>query len=256
MVRVTLHYRRDGAGEPVVLLHGLGGSGADWQGQFEALSAHHDVIAPDFRGHGASPGPPGAWRMTDFAADVVELLRSVGATPAHVVGLSLGGMVAFQMAVDAPEMVRSLVIVNSGPAFPGRSWRGRLLIWSRLAMIRWRGMEPMGRTIAQRLFPAAEQAELAHAFVSHFVTNSPDHYANTLRAIQHFDVADRLGKVRCPVLAISGDRDYTPLAAKEAWVRHLPAARLEVITDSGHATPVDQPAAFLRALEQFLADAG
>ncbi|MBL8989265.1 MAG: alpha/beta fold hydrolase, partial [Gemmatimonadetes bacterium] len=104
-----------GTGPTVILIHGLGGRGADWTPQIDHLASRFRVVAPDLRGHGQSPKPAGPYAMRDLAADVAALIRRVGGGPVHVVGLSLGGMVAFQLAVDDPALVRTLTIVNSGP---------------------------------------------------------------------------------------------------------------------------------------------
>ena len=250
---VALACQEAGTGELVVLLHGLGSRGADWEQQQRALSGAYRVLTPDLRGHGESPHPPGSWSMADFARDVAVLLRQRSTEPVHLVGLSLGGMVAFQLLADHPDLVRSAVIVNSGPAFPGRTLLGRLLIWSRLLLVRWKGLPALGDTIARRLFPKPDQHEMRRRFMAGFVRNDPGSYARTLKAIQRFDVAGASRRIRVPVLAISGDRDYTPVDAKAAWVRDIPGGRLQVIPDSGHATPVDQPDALNAALLQFLA---
>lgn len=247
----VIHYELSGEGPLVVFLHGLGGSSADWGPQRAVFARDHRVLTVDLRGHGASRSDTVAWNMADMAADVAEVLRAVGGTPAHVCGLSLGGMVAFQLAVDHPALVRSLAIVNSGPAFPSRTWKGRLLLWMRRRTVRRRGLAPLGASIAKGLFPRPDQADARRAFEAHFVTNDPAAYLATLAAIGSFDVAARVPGLRVPVLAICGDRDYTPVATKEAWVRTIPGARLEVIPASGHATPVDQPEPFNRVLLAF-----
>lgn len=255
MPAVELVAEEVGEGDPVVLLHGLGSRGADWELQREVLARSYRVVIPDLRGHGASPMPPGEWTMREFADDVAALLRRRATGPAHLVGLSLGGMVAFQLLADHPELVRSAVIINSGPAFPGRSLLGRFMIFSRLLTLRLKGLAALGASIAGRLFPKPEQEELRRRFQEGIVRNDPTAYARTLRAIQHFDASAALRHIRVPVLGISGDRDYTPVAAKEAWVRQIPGAQLEVIRDSGHATPMDQPDALHAVLLPFLAAA-
>lgn len=182
---------------------GLAGSGRDWRPQIELLAARYDVIAPDLRGHGTSHAPSAPWHMADLARDVAEVLRTFGATPAHVVGLSLGGMVAFQLAVDSPALVRSLVIVNSGPAFPCRSWQGSThLVPSGHDSVARDGADgPRNRATA---IPQARPDYFGQRVPGPLI-NDPQHYANTLRAIRGFDVLERLGEVRCPGLAISGD---------------------------------------------------
>jgi 3-oxoadipate enol-lactonase len=251
-----LHYEVMGQGDPVLLVHGLGSSLRDWEHQVETLARRHTVIAVDLRGHGASCKPPGPYSMTLFARDVATLLDALGARPVHVCGISLGGMVACQLAVDFPERVRSLAIINSGPAFPGRTLKGKLAIWTRFAMIRWKGLPALGAMVAGKLFPKPEQETLRRTFVERFGANDPAAYEATLRAIAAFDVSGRMASVRCPVLVVSGDRDYTPVSAKRAYLPLLTDARLVVIEDSGHASPMDQPAKVNEQLLRFWGEQG
>ena len=119
-----LFYEEAGSGEPVLLLHGLGSSTLDWAPQIEALKGSYRVIAMDARGSGRSRDllkPGGPFSVAQFAADGAALLDSLGAAPAHIVGLSMGGMTAFQLAVDSPRSVRTLTIVNSGPELVPRT---------------------------------------------------------------------------------------------------------------------------------------
>ena len=94
----------------------------------------------------------------------------------HVVGISMGGMIAFQLAVDAPELVRSLVIVNSGPAMPIKTLAQRMVIWSRIAIVRIRGMRKMGEVLATRLLPKPEHAAERAQFIERWAANDPRAY--------------------------------------------------------------------------------
>jgi pimeloyl-ACP methyl ester carboxylesterase len=246
-----LYYEVAGAGDAVVLLHGLGSSTRDWEPQIAALSRVFQVVSIDLRGHGRSSRPPGPYRMARFAADVAAVLGHLRLDSAHVGGISLGGMVAFQLAADFPERVRTLAIINSGPAFPGRTLRGRLTLLSRFAVIRMKGLPALAPVIAGRLFPKPGQEALRQTFIQRFAANDRNAYEATMRAIGKFDVSDRLDRIRCPVLVLASDRDYTPVAAKEAYVARLSDARLVVISDSGHASPMDQPERVNDALMEF-----
>lgn len=248
---VELQYEIVGTGEPVLLLHGLGSSSADWAPQIAELARDFRVIAVDLRGHGRSDKPAGPYSIAGFAADVAAVLARLGVGEAHVCGISLGGMVAFQLAVDHPALVRTLAIINSGPAFPGHTLKGWLALQARLWIIRMKGLPALGPVIARRLFPKPEQEPLRTAFVEQFATNDRAAYESTLRAIGNFDVSDRLDGIRCPILVLAGDRDYTPLSAKEAYMPRLRDARLVVIRDSGHASPMDQPFEVNEALAEF-----
>jgi 3-oxoadipate enol-lactonase len=248
---LELYFETAGEGDTVLLLHGLGSSIRDWESQVPVLAKRHRVIAVDLRGHGRSSKPAGPYSVRGMAADIAGLIAELRLEHAHICGLSLGGMVAFQLATDYPHLVRSLAIINSGPAFPGRTLAGRLLVWYRLFVLRSKGLPALGSSIAARLYPRAEQDGLRRTFLERFSENDLEAYASTLKAIAKFDVDDKLTSIRCPVLVLASDGDYTPVSAKEAYVRRLPDAKLVVIRDSGHASPMDQPDAVNRALMEF-----
>jgi pimeloyl-ACP methyl ester carboxylesterase len=248
---VNLRYDRTGGGPAVLLVHGWTCNRTFWERQVQALRARHTVVTVDLRGHGESDRPPGPYSIEKLAADVAGVILQLGLGASHVCGISLGGMVGFQLAVDRPSLVRSLVVINSGPKFPGRSIKGRLALFSRRMIIRTRGMKGMGKVVAKKLYPRKEQVYLREQFVERFARNDKRSYLATLRAIKYFDLMDRIGAIRCPVLVVSGDRDYTPVRAKAAYLPKLANARLAVVQDSGHATPMDQPDRLNALLDEF-----
>jgi 3-oxoadipate enol-lactonase len=116
---LDLYYETTGQGQPLVFIHGLGSSTRDWDDQvaeFSRAAGAYQVVTFDLRGHGQSGKPAGPYTMTQFAADTAGLLAALDLSPAHIVGLSLGGCVAFQFAVDYPARVKTLTIVNSSPS--------------------------------------------------------------------------------------------------------------------------------------------
>jgi len=248
---VTLVYERTGSGDPVVLIHGLGSSGLDWEDQVPALATGFQVLTVDLRGHGRSQRPPGPYSIAQFAGDVSRLLARLGVERAHVVGISMGGAVAFQLAADDPQRVRSLVIVNSAPAMPVRTLRARLMVWQRHLIVRLFGLPRLGALLARRLFPDAAAARAV--FAERFARNSTRSYLASLNALVGWSVAERLDQIRCPTLVIASDQDYTPVAAKEDYVARLPNARLVVIPDARHAVPMERPAIFNKVLGEWLA---
>ena len=249
----SLHYEVAGDGPPLLFIHGLGSSVEDWEPQVREFAKHFRVIACDLRGHGRSDKPPGPYSVPQFAADTAALLKALGAGGAHVVGLSLGGCIAFQLALDFPALVQTLTIVNSAPEFVRRSFKTKLEIWRRTALVRWRGLRPMGERIGRRLLPRPEHAALRAAFIERFVRNDPRAYLETLKSLVGWSVADQLGSLRCPVLIVAAEHDYTPVAAQEKCARRIPGARLVVIPDARHATPTERPAEFNAVLAAFLA---
>ncbi len=251
----TMHYDTVGAGEPLLLLHGLGSRSEDWQMQVPVFAARYQVITADMRGHGRSDKPAGPYSVPMMAADVLALLDALGVDAAHVVGLSMGGMIAFQLAVDHPERVRSLVIVNSGPALVPRTFSDRLRVFQRLALASLFGPARTGRFLSGRLFPKPEQEPLRQQFITQWAKNDPQAYLASMRALVGWSVLERIGRIDCPTLIVSGDRDYTPVDAKRAYAALIPGARLVVIEDSGHATPIDQAGRFGACVLEFLAQA-
>jgi pimeloyl-ACP methyl ester carboxylesterase len=251
---IDLYYEATGQGQPVLLIHGLGSSTRDWAEQVAFLSKHYQVVVFDLRGHGKSDKPPGPYSIPLFAADTTELITALGFAPAHIVGISLGGMIALQLAASAPDLVRSLVIVNSGPEFIVRTFKERLQVFQRLLIVRLLGMRKMGEVLSKRLLPKPEQEELRRTFVERWAENDVRAYTDAMRAIVGWSVTEHLGSIRCPTLVIAADEDYTPVALKEAYVSKMPRAKLVVIHDSRHATPVDQPEQFNQALMAFLSE--
>jgi 3-oxoadipate enol-lactonase len=249
---VDLAYDIAGQGEPVLLIHGLGSARHDWDPQMAELSTRYRVISYDVRGHGDSSKPRGPYSVAQLGEDAAALIRELDLGPVHVVGLSLGGMIAFQLAVDEPELVRSLTIINSGPEVVPHNLRERMLLWTRLLLTALLGPARLGKMLARKLFPKPEQDVLRRAFIHRLAQNDRRAYLAVTRAVLGWSVADRIGDVTCPVLVVAAERDYTPIARKRAYVERLRDARLEVIMDSGHATPWDQPKALNQRLLAFL----
>jgi 3-oxoadipate enol-lactonase len=250
---IDLHYEIQGAGHPIVLIHGLGSSARDWEFQVPEFCKNYQVVTFDLRGHGLSDKPPGPYSIPLFASDTAGLLKALKLEPAHIVGISLGGGVALQLAIDAPALAKTLVVVNSGPAIVGTGDEGQKEIDARIALVEKMGMRGMGQALAARLFPKPEHASLAATFVDRWAENDPRAYVDALQSMVGWNVTDRLGSIRCPTLVVSADQDYSPVALKQAYVKLMPDAELVVIADAHHAVPLEQPQAFNAALEKFLA---
>jgi len=250
---VELYYETHGDGPPVLLIHGLGSSTRDWEPQVAALATRFRVITFDVRGHGRSEKPRQRYSVKLFADDTAALIRALDVGPVHVIGISMGGMIAFQLAVDAPELVRSLVIVNSGPAMPIKTLSQRLMIWTRIAIVRVQGMRKMGEVLAQRLLPKPEHATIRAQFIARWAENDPVAYLSALKGLVNWSVMDALPRIERPVLVLTGDLDYTPVAFKQAYTAMMKHAELVVIDDARHFAPIERPEPFNAALLAFLA---
>ncbi len=249
---ITLYYEEWGQGEPVLLLHGLGSSTQDWELQIAAFAERYRVIAVDLRGHGRSDKPRGPYSIPLFAADIASFLQALKISSVHLIGISLGGMIAFQLALNAPELIKSLIIVNSVPKMILQTFDDRYQLWRRMAITRLMGMRRMGQFLAPRLFPKPEQAEFRQQIAERWAQNDKRAYLAATKSFVGWDITDRLDKITCPTLVVSADEDYWPVSEKEAYTALIPNARLMVFADSRHATPIDQADKFNTAVLQFL----
>jgi pimeloyl-ACP methyl ester carboxylesterase len=249
---LPIYYDSSGKGEPLVFLHGLGSSSADWQLQVEYFRDQYQCITSDTRGHGRSGKPPGPYSVAQFASDTAGLLDYLGMAGVHLIGLSMGGSIAFQMAVDYPERVKSMVIINSAPAVVPSNFSEKLKIWQRQYLFRILSMERIGKTIGARLFPKPDQKPLLDEFVVRWSKNDKKAYMAATMALVGWSVLDRIASIKAPTLVIASDNDYTPVTAKEEYVARMPNAELLVIEDARHAVCVAQPEKVNPAIEAFL----
>ena len=110
------HYTDQGSGPPLLLLHGLGSSERDWEYQVPALTEHYRVLCLDSRGHGQTEKGGNGYSIPLFAADCLAFIQAMELEKPHIVGRSLGGMIAFQLATNSPETPARLTNVNRSPA--------------------------------------------------------------------------------------------------------------------------------------------
>lgn len=259
--KLRLRYESWGDGPPVVLLHGLGSCADDWVFQLPDLGRRFRCLAVDLRGHGLSDKPDDRYTMATLAADVAGFVTALGIGPVHVVGLSLGGMVAQQLAISYPAWVRSLVLINTLPGLwpPPRAMLRTL--WGRLRALRVeraQGMHDTAAVVAQSLFPEPHQRLFRDMTARRIAENDVAAYRRSTAAIARFWPGRTLQRVACPTLILSGELDtVVPLVYQERLLRRLPHARMVRIPASRHASNIDRPEVvnplileFLLALEQ------
>ena len=248
----SIHYEMAGEGEPVLFIHGLGSSCFDWERQVEYFSGSHSVVTLCLRGHGLSGKPRGKYTIAGFARDVAGLIEHLDVAPVPLVGISLGGMVAFQLAVDRPELVDRLAVVNALP--DGEllaNARGQIL--ARKAIVRIFGMRRMGEYLGPRLFPDEDMAEERRLLAERWEMNDRKSYLKAFQAILDWPgVTNKLGSLSGPVLMVSSDHDYVPLEQKDPYLELMPGVDHAVIENAHHAVPVERPERFNRILEDFL----
>ena len=249
---IDLYYEITGAGEPLLFLHGHGSSSRDWEFQVGCFARHYRVITCDVRGFGKSSKPYGPYSLRLFAEDTASLLQALGIGPAHVVGISMGGMIAFELVLGFPQLVKSLVIVNSYPEMRVETRQERRMARMRFLIMDLLGMRRTGEWLSKRLFIKPEQAQLRALFVERWAENDRHAYRASLKSVVGWDVEARLGEIQCPVLVVASDEDYLPLEEKRAYTARMPRARLVVIEDARHAVTVEKPEEFNKVVGEFL----
>ncbi len=249
-------YRRAGTGPAVVLIHGVGLQKAIWGPQMNALVADHDVVAVDMPGHGGSSRPPEAPCLSDYADALLALLDGLGIARAHVVGHSMGALVALEFALNHPDRVLGVVAVN---AVFCRTKDQRSAIAARVDELRGGENVPdWGGTLA-RWFGTPVPAHLATA-AEHTKALLGDidaiGYARTYRLFAEADGehGGRLARLSVPALFITGadDPNSTP-AMSEAMARLAPKGRLVVMNEVRHMLPLTHVESFNGELRAFLA---
>lgn len=251
----TRHRLEGPAGAPVVTLsHPLGAALEIWDDHVPALSRRYRVLRYDTRGHGGSEVPPGPYTLEQMAGDVVALHDSLGIGRSHVVGMSMGGLVAMALALARPERVQSLVLCDTtacyGPGLRGM-WEERI----RVAETQGMTEDLVESTMAIWFSPAFLDAGKARVDrVRAMLRNTdPRGYAAAIRAIGFVDLTDRIGAIRCPALVVVGEDDpgTTPAMARVIAER-IPGARLHVLPGGRHAAIVERAEEFNRLLIEFL----
>ena len=251
---IEMYYEQSGEGESLLLIHGLGSSTRDWEFQVPFFSQKYQVTTFDLRGHGKTSKPKGPYSIKQFAEDIAELLRKLGISSTHVLGISLGGGIAFQFAVDYPNLVKSLVIVNAGIEMPIDSFKLKFEAFKRSFIVKLVGMKKMGQVLAPRLFIKPEQEELRKKLIERWAENDKKAYLSAMRALIGWSVRDQIDKIKCPTLIIGSDQDYAPSSIKEEYTSLLQNAKFIEIQDARHAVPMEKPEEFNDIVMKFLSE--
>ena len=248
-------YRETGSGDPLLLINGIGGTCLGWEPLLPALAARFRVVASDNRGVGRSAAPPGPYTTRQLADDAAALLAHLGVARAHVVGSSMGGMIAQELALAYPALV------------------DRLVLYGTFARPRRAIMDPWLTFVAQmaeRLDPAAvalgwlpwpyppafladpERVEAALAWQDPYPAPAHGIAAQT-EAVRRHDALDRLPRIAAPTLVLVGAEDVvTPVYYARELAEGIPGARLQVLERGGHEALWEYPDAGAAALLAFL----
>jgi len=254
----NIHYLdpNPGSKKAVLLLHGLGVDGSSWLLQFPVLSkAGFRPIAPDIPGFGSSPVDGREWRIEKVASLLACLLKELDLPAVYIVGISMGGVIAQQFALDYPLMTRKMVLVNTFSVLRPESLSGYAYFLWRFVLVHTLGLPAQARFAAGKIFTRPEQEQSRTLFIESVMRADPRAYRAAMRALGLFDSRKRLKQLRVPTLVITGANDTTvPPAHQRALVDLIPGAHQVIIEDGGHAVSVDSTERFNRELVKFLCE--
>ena len=251
---LTVHLREDGdqSAPPLLLLHSLGTSAEVWTPIVAALAPQFRVLRPDMRGHGSTPATTGPYTIPQLAQDVLALLDALKLDRVALVGLSIGGLIAQQIAATAPTRIAALILMDTALKIPPAT------LWhERAALVRDKGMAAVVDPVIARWLTPTASPHAAEPLRKLLLATPPEGYAASAEAIAAADLSEQSPGIACPTLVLVGDSDQaTPVASAEALLDAIPGARLEIIAQAAHIPTAEQPAAIAAALLRFLASSG
>ncbi len=257
---VRIAWERHGSGAPLILIHGLGYARWGWEPVLPGLAERFDVVLFDNRGIGESDAPPGPYTAGEMADDAIQVLDEAGVDRAHVVGTSLGGMVAQELALGYPDRVDRLVLACTTPGGPKANPMPQQTLTLMAEAAKLEPAVALRRFVENALAPAtvAEHPGLVDRIMAHRLETAqqPAAWAAQAAAGATFDAYGRLGALAAPALVQHGDADVVvdPRNA-DLLVELLPDARLERFPGTGHLFFWEAPERFVSSVSAFLEDA-
>jgi len=246
-------YRVEGEGEPLVLVHGVGGDGGMWDGVVAALPPRFRTIRVDLRGHGRSPLIGAPVTVRDLARDVTEVMDALDVRKASIAGFSLGGLIAQAIALESPDRVDQLALVAT---VAGRTPEERARSAARIEVVREKGLAAIAAGNREFWFSDAfrrDHPEAVEARVRQFMACDPVSYLHAFAVFAKGDFADRLGEIRVPTLVVAGEFDAaaTPRMARLMHER-IAGSRLEILDGMRHALLIECPGRVAALMAGFL----
>jgi 3-oxoadipate enol-lactonase len=255
----TLYYEVHGDGEPLLCVMGLAANTLAWALQVQPFSERHKTVIFDNRDVGQSSMADGPYEVRDMAADALGLADGLGLESFHLLGVSMGGAIAQEVALAAPERVRTLTLAVT---FAGAGAYGRKLseVWSARRQKATREEhidELMLLTLSQGFFENPQAvAWVRGMMLADPHPQPPEAFARQLHAASHHDARDRLGSLSMPVHVIGAEHDILiPVWESREVAGLIPGAKLSVIEGSPHGAQLERAEEFNRAVLDFIAEA-
>jgi len=248
-----------GGGPPLLLLNGIGLDRSAWSSQIGPLAKAYRVIAFDARGAGQSDAPPGPYTTAQMADDAFAVLDALGVERAHLLGQSMGGLVAQEMALARPERVLSLLLAASAARLPPLA-RHVIDLWTRLLRA---GVpreiflrEQLAWVFMESFYEDGEKVTSVVNALASVSGPSPEGFAGQAAACLGHDASGRLTRIEAPCRVLVGRQDMLlPVSVSEALAREIPGATLAILEGGGHGFAAEIAEEFNGAVLEFLASA-
>jgi 3-oxoadipate enol-lactonase len=252
---IEIHYELEGPElAPVVTLsHSLATDLSMWESQMAALKSGFRVLRYDTRGHGGTEATDGPYTLDQLAEDVRALLRALGISKTHFMGISMGGMIGQTLALKDPDILRSLVLCDTFSRIPEES----LPVWEeRIALAQKLGMDPLVEPTTERWFTAPFRKKLPSVLdkVRNMIRATPlKGYVGCSRAIMRLNLTERLGAIALPTLIVVGEDDPgTPVSASQVIHKQIKGSELVILKSAAHLSNIEQKDAFNTVVLKFL----
>lgn len=254
---IRLHYQVTGHGAPLVLIGGLGMPLQGWAMQAKGLAQSLELIRLDNRGCGDSTIPDQPFTIEDMAKDILALLDHLDMDSAHVLGLSMGGFIALEMAALAPQRVKSLVLAHTTAKIPPLT-RRRVRLW---AEMRQDGVSSAILAMEQLLWIFPEEilqndhtvAILCQNLIQAIETQSWEGFSAQVEACETFDILDRLAEITAPTMIIAAEDDLSaPLSHTRKLERLARVLKKTIFPSGGHASHLIRAEEFNREVLAFI----
>ena len=248
-------YEEKGTGEPLILIHGVGLDHAMWEQQVKSLSGHYRVIVYDMLGHGGSSHPPGPYSLSQFVAQLDALMTELAVEKAHIVGFSMGGMVAQAFALTHKEKMKTLTIMS---AVANRTAQQQQSILSRVEEVKEKGPEATIEPAIQRWFNTEyleTEDEVVKQVRTRLQTNNPASYlaAYTLFATADQELWCQLDQIDVPTFIITGELDSgSNPAMSEQMHGKISGSELMIVPNMRHMLPVEGANIVTEAIRSFI----
>jgi len=251
---MEVNYREEGAGFPLVLIHGLNGDLTGWALVIPELAKHFRTLAIDVRGHGESGKPDQLYSIKEFSQDLKEFLSKMQIAQAHILGLSMGGAIAQQFALDYPQMVRALILVSTFSHVDDLCQRAFMRLRQALATGGYPAFfDEVVKLAFTRRYIAENPQAIADLKKKRIRTNSPAAIGRATDACLAFNLRDQIARIQHPTLVVSGREDvFTPIHLAEEIHKTIRNSEWKILEGVGHNLYIEKAPEMVPVVLHFL----